>query len=162
MSENDLIDRLNEIREEIRKYGFDLIPINISIAQMEALNPDLEYRGERQQREAPAVANPGGRNIPYMSSDPLSGDGSKPQTRVEETIEITQDLTNVTIMAQTKKAILAVKAGYQKWIPLSCIDLMQREVGFDLGSQYDIILDEKKEWILKKPWDIFKPQKGGK
>ena len=27
-SEDDLIDRLNEIRAEIRKYGYDIIPIN--------------------------------------------------------------------------------------------------------------------------------------
>ena len=26
-NENDLIDRLNEIREEIRQYGYELVPI---------------------------------------------------------------------------------------------------------------------------------------
>lgn len=85
----------------------------------------------------------------------------KPVPQIEVQESILMDLTNVTIMAQTDKAILAVKKGYQKWVPLSCIDVVQREAGFELGPQYDLILANNGKWIDKKSWDKFNPQKGG-
>lgn len=81
----------------------------------------------------------------------------------KETVEVSEEIImDITIMAMTEKAVLAVKGGYQKWVPLSCIDNMQNEIGYELGSQYDLMLLPKKEWISKKAWDKFKPIKGGK
>ncbi|BDI54992.1 MAG: hypothetical protein QIT40_gp34 [Lokiarchaeia virus VerdaV4] len=84
-------------------------------------------------------------------------------TRVEETVEVVeeviQDLKSVVVMAQTSKAILAVKNGHQKWVAFS--HMIPREEEFELGTLYDIELQDSSKWVLKKAWEKFKPQKQG-
>ena len=78
-------------------------------------------------------------------------------TKVVE--EVIQDLKSVVVMAQTSKAILAVKNGHQKWVAFS--HMIPREEEFELGTLYDIELQKTSEWVLKKAWEKFKPQKQG-
>ena len=47
MSEDELIDRLNEIREEIRKYGYDLIAIANDHEQREFEKDGFEIDTDR-------------------------------------------------------------------------------------------------------------------
>lgn len=85
------------------------------------------------------------------------------KTRVEETVEVVeeviQDLKSVVVMAQTSKAILAVKNGHQKWVAFS--HMIPRDEEFELGTLYDIELQDSSKWVLKKAWEKFKPQKQG-
>jgi len=85
------------------------------------------------------------------------------KTGAEETVEVVeemiQDLKSVVVMAQTSKAILAVKNGHQKWVAFS--HMIPREEEFELGTLYDIELQDSSKWVLKKAWEKFKPQKQG-
>ena len=85
-----------------------------------------------------------------------------PELHIEE--EVLQDLETIVVMAKTDKAILVVKNGHQKWVPLSFISEEQKieEKGFTIGSIYDIKLLDDKGWILDKGWEKYVPQKGGK
>ena len=99
----------------------------------EALQPDLEYK-TRVEEEVEVLGN--------MEEDLL------------------QDLTNIVVMAQTPKAILAVKNGYKKWVALS--HMLPRDKGFVLGTLYENIeLHKDSKWILNKAWEKFKPTKKG-
>lgn len=85
----------------------------------------------------------------------------------KETEAIIMDLTEVTIMVITDKAILAVKKGYQKWVPKSLIednDILTFEEGMFME---DIALRDKneaeknapKDWFPKKPWEKYEVKK---
>ena len=62
------------------------------------------------------------------------------------------DLTEVTVMVITEKAVLFTKKGYQKWVPLSTIeDGVPLEEG---GYLEDIELTPQGEkWIPDKAWE---------
>jgi len=69
------------------------------------------------------------------------------------------DLTKVTVIAQSGKAFLVLKEGYQKWIPYS--QLYDKELEIENGQFYqNVPLTEKAEkWIHDKPWEKFKAVK---
>lgn len=75
------------------------------------------------------------------------------------TEEIFMDLTEVTIVAQTEKALLASKKGYQKWVAFSLItnsDISNSESY--LGRYFDelnIKADKEKWFHNKKSWAKF-------
>ena len=66
--------------------------------------------------------------------------------------EVLMDLTEVTVMVITEKAVLFTKKGYQKWVPLSTIeDGVPLEEG---GYLEDIELTPQGEkWIPDKAWE---------
>lgn len=78
---------------------------------------------------------------------------TKETLEVEE--EVLMDLTEVTVMVITEKAVLFTKKGYQKWVPLSTIeDGVPLEEG---GYLEDIELtDNGAKWIPDKSWDKLK------
>jgi len=135
------------------------------LAFFEAKVPDLEYRGETEDgaKDELDSSTPVGFTLKVKGAPDKSD--SKPQTRVEE--EFLQDLTNVMIVAESPKAMLVVKNGYQKWVAFSLIHAPKT---YDLGGTYDIILRKKKgdeksdpdNWYHTKPWEKYTPQKGGK
>ena len=78
---------------------------------------------------------------------------------VTVTEQMLMDLTEVTVIAQSGKAFLVLKKGYQKWIPYS--QLYDVEERFEDGQfLQNIMLNEKAEkWMHNKPWDKFKAVK---
>ena len=90
-------------------------------------------------------------------SEHVSGVNLEDNVTVTETMLM--DLTEVTVIAQSGKAFLVLKKGYQKWIPYSQLyDVEQR---FEDGQfLQNIMLNEKAEkWMHNKPWDKFKAVK---
>lgn len=89
--------------------------------------------------------------------------------------EILMDLKDVTIIAQTEKALLVSKKGLQKWVPKSTIlgvffqefsdgktlltDLKVLSIGNYLN---EIELENSGQWIDTKPWEKLELRKGGK
>jgi len=69
------------------------------------------------------------------------------------------DLTEVTVIATTEKAILVTKRGYQKWLPFSVIE--GGNSGINEGDFLtDIVLTEKgSKWIPDKVWDKLEVRK---
>ncbi len=88
----------------------------------------------------------------------------KVETTVEtvpiEEEEILMDLTDVTMMVMTKKAMLVTKKGFQKWIPLSCL---ATEVDGSEDGRYfkELVLSNTGKWIADKPWDKLEIRKRG-
>ena len=77
---------------------------------------------------------------------------------VEE--DVIMDLTEVTIMVITGKAILAVKKGFQKWIPKSTIKEFDKLDINEGDFLKDIPLTEAAEkWFPKKVWDKYEVKK---
>ena len=82
---------------------------------------------------------------------------------LEDNVTVTEvvlmDLTEVTVIAQSGKAFLVLKKGYQKWIPYS--QLYDVEERFEDGQfLQNIMLNEKAEkWMHNKPWDKYKAVK---
>ena len=97
------------------------------------------------------------RSKPPVVSEHVSG------VNLEEDITVTEqmlmDLTEVTVIAQTGKAFLVLKKGYQKWIPYS--QLYDVEERFEDGQfLQNLPLNEKAEkWMHNKPWDKYKAVK---
>lgn len=82
-------------------------------------------------------------------------DNSIETTEVVE--EVLMDLTEVTVMAMTEKAILVTKKGYQKWLPLSTIE----EFGSEDVNEGDFLEEIKlnvkaSKWLPNKSWEPFK------
>lgn len=83
--------------------------------------------------------------------------------------EVIMDLKEVTIIAQTEKAMLVTKKGLQKWIPISLLAGGDPELENGTYCE-ELFLREKKEgeksapedWFPKKPWDKLVIKKGGK
>ena len=75
------------------------------------------------------------------------------------TEQMLMDLTEVTVIAQSGKAFLVLKKGYQKWIPYS--QLYDVEERFEDGQfLQNVPLNEKAEkWMHNKPWDKYKAVK---
>ena len=83
------------------------------------------------------------------------------QQFTKETIEISEevlmDLTEVTVMVCTEKAVLVTKKGYQKWIPISTIEDCDNSKINEGDFLTDIVLTEKgSKWIPNKSWDKLK------
>ena len=71
---------------------------------------------------------------------------------------VLMDLKGVTIMVVTDKAILVIKKGFQKWIPLSCVvDEEDWEDGLYLETI--TLTDAGDKWIHKKGWDKLEVRK---
>ena len=90
-------------------------------------------------------------------SEHVSGVNLEDNVTVTETMLM--DLTEVTVIAQSGKAFLVLKKGYQKWIPYS--QLYDVEERFEDGQfLQNIMLNEKAEkWMHNKPWDKYKAVK---
>ena len=74
--------------------------------------------------------------------------------------EVIMDLTEVTIMVITGKAILAVKKGFQKWIPKSTIEEFDKLDINEGDFLKDIPLTEAAEkWFPKKVWEKYEVKK---
>ena len=106
----------------------------------------------------------------------LNADAIVSTLRVENKEEVIMDLTEVTIMVITDKAILAVKKGYQKWIPKSLIGSIavgdgEEYIEIELINEGDflsnILLRDKNEaeknspedWFPKKSWEKYEVKK---
>ena len=87
----------------------------------------------------------------------VSGVNLEDDTTVTE--QVLMDLTEVTVIAQSGKAFLVLKKGYQKWIPYS--QLYDVEERFEDGQfLQNVPLNEKAEkWMHNKPWDKYKAVK---
>ena len=81
------------------------------------------------------------------------------EDNVTVTEQMLMDLTEVTVIAQSGKAFLVLKKGYQKWIPYS--QLYDVEQKFENGQfLQNLPLNEKAEkWMHNKPWEKFKAVK---
>ena len=81
------------------------------------------------------------------------------EDNVTVTEQMLMDLTEVTVIAQSGKAFLVLKKGYQKWIPYS--QLYDVEERFEDGQfLQNVPLNEKAEkWMHNKPWDKYKAVK---
>jgi len=67
------------------------------------------------------------------------------------------DLKKVTIMAITEKAVLVSKKGYQKWLPLSQVDNIDKDEWQDGEYHEEILLTDKgSKWIPNKSWAKLK------
>ena len=90
-------------------------------------------------------------------SEHVSGVNLEDNVTVTETMLM--DLTEVTVIAQSGKAFLVLKKGYQKWIPYS--QLYDVEERFEDGQfLQNVPLNEKAEkWMHNKPWDKYKAVK---
>ena len=88
------------------------------------------------------------------------------EEKIEIQEELLMDLTDVIFMAESSKAVLVVKKGFQKWVAFS---LIKEPKEITLGFQGNIVLRIKNEnektdpenWFHNKPWEKFKPQKKG-
>lgn len=92
-----------------------------------------------------------------LNNHQISTDSKPSEPIVTE--QMLMDLTEVTVIAQTGKAVLVLKKGYQKWIPYSQLyDVEQR---FEDGEfLQNLPLNEKAEkWMHNKPWDKYKAVK---
>ena len=74
--------------------------------------------------------------------------------------EVEQDFTQVLVTAQSDKALLVVKKGFQQWLAKSLI--VGEGNGYDDGNIYDIEIKEispksgkPTKWVFKK-WEVFK------
>ena len=94
---------------------------------------------------------------PPIVSEHVSGVNLEDNVTVTEVVLM--DLTEVTVIAQSGKAFLVLKKGYQKWIPYS--QLYDVEERFEDGQfLQNIMLNEKAEkWMHNKPWDKYKAVK---
>ena len=94
---------------------------------------------------------------PPVVSEHVSGVNLEDNVTVTE--QMLMDLTEVTVIAQTGKAFLVLKKGYQKWIPYS--QLYDVEERFEDGQfLQNLPLNEKAEkWMHNKPWEKFKAVK---
>ena len=88
----------------------------------------------------------------------------KVDTKVYDDLEVTEevimDLTEVTIMVITGKAILAVKKGFQKWVPKSTIKEFDNLDISEGDFLKDIPLTEAAEkWLPEKLWEKYEVKK---
>ena len=74
----------------------------------------------------------------------------------KETEVILMDLTKVTVIAQSGKALLVLKEGYQKWVPFSQMLDGNPEVEDGHFFQNIPLTDKAEKWMHDKPWDKFK------
>lgn len=75
--------------------------------------------------------------------------------------EVIMDLTEVTVMVMTEKAMLVTKKGFQKWLPFSVIDGGNSNIN-EGDFLTDIVLTEKgSKWIPNKSWDKLEVAKRG-
>lgn len=89
---------------------------------------------------------------------PVHGSEADSKALTEKNIDPEiMDLTEVTVIAHTEKAILVTKKGFQKWVPLSFVvsDLGE----WDDGIYLDIKLTDKGGWINKKAWSKLEVRK---
>ena len=94
-------------------------------------------------------------------SEHVSGVNLEDNAETKEEVEM--DFTQVSVNAQTDKALLVVKKGYQQWLAKSLI--IGGGSGYDNGNIYDIKILEispksgkPTKWVFKK-WEIFKAVK---
>ena len=94
-------------------------------------------------------------------SEHVSGVNLEDNAETKEEVEM--DFTQVSVNAQTDKALLVVKKGYQQWLAKSLI--IGGGSGYDNGNIYDIKILEispksgkSTKWVFKK-WEIFKAVK---
>lgn len=85
-----------------------------------------------------------------MKADPQF---TKETLEIDE--EVLMDLTEVTVMVITDKAVLFTKKGYQKWVPLSTIE---DGVPLKEGKYLEDIelTDQGAKWIPNKSWEPLK------
>ena len=78
---------------------------------------------------------------------------------LEKQEDVFMDLTEVTIVAQTEKALLASKKGYQKWVAFSLItnsDISNSESYMGRYFEELNIRADKEKWFhTKKSWVKF-------
>ncbi len=85
---------------------------------------------------------------------------NKGSTEIME--EVLMDLTEVTVIAITEKAMLVTKKGYQKWLPNSTIEhYIKQDSNFTEVIEGDFLDDieltaKGKKWIPDKSWEPFK------
>ena len=128
MSENEIVKGLNEVVKHLND-------IASCINDGGALNRIADALEKLVEKPLPVV-------------------GSTENTEVHE--EVLMDLTEVTVIAITEKAMLVTKKGYQKWLPISTI--YDAAVGVSEG---DFLKDIKlttsgEKWIPDKSWEPFK------
>ena len=137
MSDNDF-DVIN------RKLDFLIVEVKaLSISQQKLFSLLSERSKEIVEKE--------------IISEHVSGVNLEEELLVTE--QMLMDLTEVTVIAQSGKAFLVLKKGYQKWIPYSQLyDVEQR---FEDGQfLQNVPLNEKAEkWMHNKPWDKYKAVK---
>lgn len=119
----------------LKSIDFSIFKPDLRAAQIRDITDELEKnKGENKKKNNKGTD---------LSTD------SKPLTTMTE--EVFQNLKGIHTRFKTEKALLVVKNGYQKWIPLQYL------VGeYEIGVTVDIKLNKGGVWVAKKPWEEYK------
>ena len=87
----------------------------------------------------------------------ISGVSIEEQAKSSLQESVLMDLAEVTIIAETPKAILVLKKGYQKWVPISAVTgIHWMEKNTSRYFEKINLTPEGEKWIHEKPWVPFK------
>ena len=143
--EHEVLERKGFENYACKECGIELTTSSIGVMKMfTAINKRLDKLAN--QRTA-------SKRVDVIPDDAESmGWVDQPDSKPSEEDAVLMDLSKVTILVVTEKAVLVTKEGMQKWVPLSQIagaqEIKEGEYLFNLK------LTEKGEgWIHKKGWD---------
>ena len=143
MNEEDILDLIIAIGNKLDMMSTLISSVNVKLNQLTA-----QKIGEGLKAEEGDISV---QNVVGRSSPP------DPATESQPSEEVLMDLTKVTVMVITKRAVLVTKQGFQKWIPISQIDDGQDAKEGDYLE--NLKLTEKGKWIDTKPWDKLEVRK---